>query len=82
MYIWFISFFFMSNGSRYFLILSFLFICGSYVDAQCPDRSFFRDKIASVFNAAGGKTDEQLNIFLQLEKQMEECHLQQDSVFM
>jgi tetratricopeptide (TPR) repeat protein len=82
MRIGFISFFFMPNGFRYFLILSFLFICGSCVYAQCPDREFFRDKIASVFNEAGDKTDEQLNIFLQFKKQMEECHLEQDSTFM
>jgi tetratricopeptide (TPR) repeat protein len=77
-----ISFFFIFIRLRNFLIISSLFLFTGYASAQCPDRIFFRDKIMSVFNAVSGKTEDQLKILLLVKKQMEECHLEQDSTYM
>jgi CHAT domain-containing protein len=77
-----ILFIFIFIHFRYFLIIFFFFLFAGYTIAQCPDRISFRDKIMSAFNAAGGKTEDQLKILLQVKKQMDACHLELDSTYM
>src|ERR1022692_1832011 len=78
----FISFFFETRRVRHLFTIAILLVFSTCSRGQCPTNDFFNGKITTVFNGTNRKNEDQLKELLQLQKQMEECHFENDSSFM
>lgn len=62
-------------------LVGVLLLLGTVLLGQCPTISFFKDRFEAAYQSTTQTTDQRLMALLQLERQMQQCRYESDSVF-